>query len=410
MIHLKQPLVLLQQRRAGRSAGRGGGRLTAPRCSSIEEAAGVSAVTVDRSLTVTATVTVQSPIGVMYAARAIDDFSDLFGKTILLELVSSEVDPKTGKEKEKVSAFAHRTLKEGTYKAEFTVPATFGPVGAVLVENEHHKEMFIKEIRLVTGADDSSAVTFDCNSWVHSKFDNPDRRVFFTVKSYLPSQTPKGIEPLRKKELETLRGDGTGERKFFERVYDYDVYNDLGDPDYKIEHLRPVLGGDDHPYPRRCRTGRPHSEIDRRTERRRGPMYVPRDEQFSDVKGMTFSATTLRSGLHAMLPALEPMLANQQLRFPHFPAIDGLYSDGIPLPSQLNAAGATADIVGGIIPRVVRMIEDTTDHVLRFEVPEMLERDRFSWFRDEEFARQVLAGVNPMCIHLLTVAPPFPTT
>ena len=36
--------------------------------------------------------------------------------------------------------------------------------------------------------------------------------------------------------------------------------------------------------------------------------------------------------------------------------------------------------------------------------------DRFSWFRDEEFARQVLAGVNPICIQLLTVAPPFPTT
>ncbi len=81
------------------------------------------------------------------------------------------------------------------------------------------------------------------------------------MQSYLPAQTPKGIEALRKKELETLRGDGTGERKFFDRVYDYDVYNDLGDPDFKIEHLRPVLGGDEHPYPRRCRTGRPHTEI-----------------------------------------------------------------------------------------------------------------------------------------------------
>ncbi|XP_006648416.1 lipoxygenase 2.3, chloroplastic-like [Oryza brachyantha] len=423
MIHLKQPLVLLPARTSGngvvgsplfgaaaaccslqrRGAGTGG-RMSA-RCSSIEEAAGVSAVTVDRTLTVTATVTVQPPIGVVYLARGIDDLGDLFGKTLLLELVSSELDARTGKEKETVSAFAHKTLTEGKYTAEFTVPATFGPVGAVLVENEHHREMFIKEIRLVTGADDSSAVTFDCNSWVHSKFDNPDRRVFFTVKSYLPSQTPKGIEALRKKELETLRGDGTGERKFIDRVYDYDVYNDLGDPDYKIEHLRPVLGGDDNPYPRRCRTGRPRTIIDPATERRRGAVYVPRDEQFSEVKGLTFSATTLRSGLHAMLPALEPMLANHEVRFPHFPAIDGLYSDGIPLPSQLNAAGASAGGVGGVIPRVVRLIEDTTDHVLRFEVPDMFDRDRFSWFRDEEFARQVLAGVNPICIQLLTEFP-----
>ncbi|KAG8070142.1 hypothetical protein GUJ93_ZPchr0006g43651 [Zizania palustris] len=436
MIHLNQPLALASvkgskaagaplfaaaaccgvQRGAaggGRGSGsgrrRGVGRAVTRRisCSTIEEAGGVSAVTVGRTLTVTATVTVQPPIGVMYAARGLDDLGDLFGKTLLLELVSSELDPRTGMEKERISAFAHRTMKDGKYVAEFTVPATFGPVGAVLVENEHHKEMFIKDIRLVTGADDSSAVTFDCNSWVHSKSDNPERRIFFTIKSYLPSSTPKGISALRKKELETLRGDGRGERKFFDRVYDYDVYNDLGDPDYRIEHLRPVLGGDDLPYPRRCRTGRPRSEIDRRTEKRRGAVYVPRDEQFSDVKGMTFSAATVRSGLHAVLPALEPLLANQELRFPHFPAIDSLYNVGIPLPAQLNAAASAAaaatSVAGGVIPRVVRMIEDTTDHVLRFEVPEMLERDRFSWFRDEEFARQVLAGVNPVCIQLLTV-------
>jgi hypothetical protein len=88
----------------------------------------------------------------------------------------------TGLEKERVTAFAHKTLVEGHYEAEFKVPASFGPVGAVLVENEHHRETFIKEIRLVTGGDDSTAVTFDCNSWVHSKFDNPEKRVFFTLK------------------------------------------------------------------------------------------------------------------------------------------------------------------------------------------------------------------------------------
>jgi lipoxygenase len=84
----------LQQRRAAGPGRRGAGRLAAPRCSTIEQAAGVSsAVTVDRTLTVTATVTVQPPIGVVYAARGIDDLTDLIGKTLLLELVSSELDP-----------------------------------------------------------------------------------------------------------------------------------------------------------------------------------------------------------------------------------------------------------------------------------------------------------------------------
>jgi lipoxygenase len=92
------------------------------------------------------------------------------------------VGAETGLEKERVTAFAHKTLVEGHYEAEFKVPASFGPVGAVLVENEHHKETFIREIKLVTGGDDSTAVTLDCNSWVHSKFDNPEKRVFFTLK------------------------------------------------------------------------------------------------------------------------------------------------------------------------------------------------------------------------------------
>ncbi|RLN07160.1 lipoxygenase 2.3, chloroplastic-like [Panicum miliaceum] len=420
-LNLKQPLVLpghqgnvvgssrrapspaaVGGRRAGPSSSRR--RHVMPRisCSSTEEIGGaVSAATVEKMLTVRATVEAAPAIGRMYATRGLDDIGDLLGKTLLLELVSSELDPKTGLEKERVTAFAHKTLVEGRYEAEFQVPASFGPVGAVLVENEHHKETFIREIKLVTGGDTSSAVTFDCNSWVHSKFDNPEKRVFFTLKSFLPSETPKGLEELRKKELQTLRGDGHGERRSFERVYDYDVYNDLGDPDRNPAHQRPVLGGSDqYPYPRRCRTGRARTKKDPRTERRDGHNYVPRDEWFSEVKQLTFGATTLRSGMHALLPMLRPLLIKQELRFPNFPTIDDLYSDGIPLPPQTGF-----DAIRTVVPRMVKLVEDTTEHVLRFEIPGMVERDRFSWFRDEEFARQTLAGLNPLCIQLLTEFP-----
>ena len=79
-------------------------------------------------------------------------------------------------------------------------------------------------------------------------------------QSYLPSQTPRGLRKLREEELWILQGSGQGERRSFERVYDYDTYNDLGDPDSSVDLKRPVLGGKEHPYPRRCRTGRPRCD------------------------------------------------------------------------------------------------------------------------------------------------------
>ena len=78
----------------------------------------------------------------------------------------------------------------------------------------------------------------------------------FWEQSYLPSQTPSGLKNLREKDLKSVRGNGEGKRKSFERIYDYDVYNDLGNPDKSDDLKRPVLGGKERPYPRRCRTGR----------------------------------------------------------------------------------------------------------------------------------------------------------
>ncbi|XP_074275409.1 linoleate 13S-lipoxygenase 2-1, chloroplastic-like [Silene latifolia] len=360
----------------------------------------------DGVISLKAIVSVKPTIGGTFSniglTRGLDDIADLLGKSLLLGLVSAQLDPKVETEKATIKAYAHRTSNnEGVvnYEAEFKVPAYFGEVGAVVVENEHHKEMYVTQI-LIHGFI-LGPLRFTCNSWVHPKSDSPLPRIFFTNKSYLPSQTPSGLKRMRDKELKNMRGDGKGERKSFERVYDYDTYNDLGNPDKKNADLaRPVLGGSDLPYPRRCRTGRPPSTKDPRSEKRSGSVYVPRDEQFSDVKGATFSVKTVYSALHAVVPSLESAIVDPELGFPHFTAVDSLYNQGVNVPA-LKKHDLTS-----ILPRLVKGIHDIEEHILLFEPPAIFDRNRFSWFSDDEFSRQTLAGLNPYSIKLVTEWPP----
>ncbi|WCJ36969.1 Lipoxygenase 2 chloroplastic [Euphorbia peplus] len=199
-------------------------------------------------------------------------------------------------------------------------------------------------------------------------------------ESYLPSETPDGLKQAREEELENLRGNGKGERRKGERIYDYDVYNDLGDPDKCDQLKRPVLGGEKFPYPRRCRTGRPKCETDKESESRSSniafdSVYVPHDEEFSEVKGSDFTAETYR---------LKEIIDSQP-EFPNFPAIDSLFKEGIKLHS----------------PSPTFKDEDC----LVFDTPQTIKKDKFFWLRDEEFGRQTLAGVNPMSIQLIRELP-----
>ncbi|KAF8369736.1 hypothetical protein HHK36_032239 [Tetracentron sinense] len=234
-------------------------------------------------------------------------------------------------------------------------------------------------------------------------------------QSYLPSDTLDGLKRLREKELEILRGTGVGERKTFERMYDYDKYNDLGDPDSKEELARPILGGKEHPYPRRCRTGRDRSDKDLLSEKRGSSVYVPRDEAFSEVKQRTIKTNLISSMLHALrslhpsiidnLPStftadtLSSMLQEliDNVAFPSFTAIDSLYQGGLPLSTPKNG------IFQSFPQRIKNFFKAARDYILQFKTPKMIERDRFSWFRDDEFSRQTLAGLNPYSIQLVTV-------
>ncbi|KAL3519190.1 hypothetical protein ACH5RR_021779, partial [Cinchona calisaya] len=189
--------------------------------------------------------------------------------------------------------------------------------------------------------------------------------------SYLPSQTPSGLKKYREKDLALLRGDGKGERKKSDRIYDYDVYNDLGDPDSSQDLARPVLGGKDHPYPRRCRTGRPRTKKDPLSESRSSSVYVPRDEAFAEVKNLTFSAKTVYSVFHALVPILQGAIVDKDSAFPFFTAIDSLFNEGIHIPVPKGGLGT-------ILPRLVKALADTENNLLQFETPQLVDSNNLS--------------------------------
>lgn len=93
----------------------------------------------------------------------------------------------TNTEKKRIKGYAEKRgkkEKEVQYEATFEIPEGFGKVGAVVVENEHHSEMFLKNIVIdgLSDSDDHAPLRFTCNSWIHSKHDTSLKRVFFTDK------------------------------------------------------------------------------------------------------------------------------------------------------------------------------------------------------------------------------------
>ncbi|KAM3358601.1 lipoxygenase 6, chloroplastic isoform X2 [Capsicum galapagoense] len=328
------------------------------------------------------------------------------GRGILIQLISQDIDPvtKSGKYAESYvrgwfsKPSDHPYIVE--YAANFTVPHDFGCPGAIIITNLLDKEIHL--VQIVVHGFNEGPLFFSVNTWIHSQKDSPESRIIFQNQAYLPSQTPPGIKDLRREDLLSIRGNGKGERKLHERVYDYDVYNDLGNPDKSEDLARPLIGGQERPYPRRCRTGRGPTKKDPLAERRiekPHPVYVPRDETFEEIKQNTFSAGRLKALLHNLVPLIAATLSSSDIPFTNFTDIDKLYNDGFVLNDDKDL-------------KKNKFLSDTLDKVfsvskrlLKYEIPAIIKRDRFAWLRDNEFSRQALAGVNPVNIELLREFP-----
>ncbi|KAL9261233.1 Lipoxygenase 6, chloroplastic-like protein [Drosera capensis] len=345
-------------------------------------------------------------------ARLIDKMEDqwssfvsYFGQGVLVQLISEDIDPvtKSGRTVESyVRGWSSKPSSEHphsvNYDASFVVPYDFGNPGAALITNFQDKEFYLVEIAVYWF--NGELIYFPARSWIHSQNDNPESRIIFRNQAYLPSETPPGIKDLRHEDLLSLRGNGKGERKMHERFYDYAPYNDLGNPDKDPELDRPVLAGEKRPYPRRCQTGRPPMETDPECESRiekPNPVYVPRDEAFEEIKKETFSAGRLKAVLHNLIPQIAANLSSSDNSFSCFSDIDKLYHDGLVLKDEEQLEKVRKPL----LERFAKQVLNFLGKLLKYDVPDVIKRDRFAWLRDNEFARQALAGVNPVNIELL---------
>ncbi|CAL1354896.1 unnamed protein product [Linum trigynum] len=364
----------------------------------------------NRQVSVKAVVTVRKKMKENVLERIgnqLEHFLNGLGHGISIQLISEEIDPETNSGKYAESRVRGWLPKSSVdpyrveYAAEFKVPQDFGTPGAVFITNLHGSEFFLQEI-VVHGFNGGGPYVFPANTWIHSRHDNPESRIIFRNKAYLPAQTPPGIKDLRREDLLSVRGNGKGERKMHDRIFDYDVYNDLGNPDSDQDLVRPVIGGShEFPYPRRCRTGRPPTKTDELSESRiekPHPVYVPRDEAFEETKQAAFAAGRLKAVLHNLIPSISASLSDCDIPFICFSDIDTLFNDGFLI--RPGPKGTT-----GFLAKFVNQIWNAGHKMMKYDTPAGIKMDRFSWLRDIEFARQTLAGVNPVIIELLREFP-----
>ncbi|XP_054784874.1 seed linoleate 9S-lipoxygenase-3-like [Prosopis cineraria] len=341
-----------------------------------------------------------------------DGFSEFLGQGVTLQLVSAvHADPANGS-KGKVGKPATLeswlttlpTLTSGqtAFTVHFDWEDDIGIPGAFIIRNNHATEFFLVSLT-IEDFPNHGDIHFLCNSWVYPARKYNKDRIFFSNKTYLPSETPAPLVKYREEELVSLRGDGTGERKEWERIYDYATYNDLGDPSSE-ETRRPVLGGSStYPYPRRGRTGRSPTEKDPNTESRLDKVmsftiYVPRDEQFGHLKMSDF----LTYGLKSVSQSIQPSLNFFDKEFDSFEEVRDLYDRGIKLPEGI--LNSISDKLSGQMLKEIFRTDG--ERLLKFPTPQVIRENKSGWMTDEEFAREMLAGVNPGLICRLEEFPP----
>ncbi|CAK9186384.1 unnamed protein product [Ilex paraguariensis] len=349
-------------------------------------------------------------------ASFLDRVYEIFCRGVSLQLISAvNGDPAKGLKAKLgkaafvenwISTFTSVSAADATFNIFFEWDESMSVPGAFIIKNYHHNQFYLKTVTLedVPG---HGQIHFICNSWVYPAHRYKYNRVFFANKAYLPCNTPEPLRQYREEELINLRGNGTGKLKEWDRVYDYALYNDLGSPDNGKKYERPVLGGsEEFPYPRRGRTGRAPTKKDPHTESRLPlpnlGIYVPRDERFNHVKFSDLFACVLKA-IGQLLASEISLFDTTPTEFNNFKAVLKLYEGGIRLPNWQTLTKLRERIPWEMLKELLR---NDGEALFKFPMPDVIKEVRSAWRTDEEFGREMLAGVNPVVICGLKEFPP----
>ncbi|XP_058780249.1 seed linoleate 9S-lipoxygenase-3-like [Vicia villosa] len=340
----------------------------------------------------------------------VDNLTAFLGRSVSLQLISATKPDASGKGKLGKATYLEGIITslptlgagQSAFKIHFEWDEDMGIPGAFYIKNFMQTEFFLVSLTL-DDIPNHGSIYFVCNSWIYNAKHHKIDRIFFANQTYLPSETPAPLVYYREEELNNLRGDGTGKRKEWERIYDYDVYNDLGNPDSGENHARPILGGSEtYPYPRRGRTGRKPTRKDPNSESRSDYVYLPRDEAFGHLKSSDFLTYGLKAVSQNVVPALESVFFDLNFtpnEFDSFDEVHGLFEGGIKLPTNILSQISP-------LPVLKEIFRTDGEQTLKYPPPKVIQVSRSGWMTDEEFAREMLAGVNPNVICRLQEFPP----
>jgi Lipoxygenase len=355
----------------------------------------------------------------IYSASLIVEDLDNCNPTVYLALVSATtgaVTPWVGAAKGK-NGWRHSDKPDGTsatdggslitnpcqLKGNLRIPADFGKVGALLVRlvwpnggsgATPDKSIYLESLLLQdTSTKEESVIP------IHSYlFDEQFTRVFFSAQGYITQNTPAALAPYRAADLEVTQGlrsaiseDGSAPPvepyTSKDRIYDYDVYNDLGGDPKVPDFQRPILGGAALPYPRRIKTGRPLVPgTENESKPKTSQPYLPKNELFTSIRQQGFGGNVFKNVALSAISVIGT-LGRSGTDFSGYQEVYNWF--------KANTAASMEDTPGAAA------ITASRHSGFKWPSPAVANGRPDMWRSDEEFGRQVLAGQNPVTVNAL---------